>query len=57
MGLFNKYNLFDSFNDYDKNEALEAISSLSDEKQDMLRRRFGSDYTGNKIVLFLRLIT
>lgn len=56
MGLFNKYNLFDSFNDYDKNEVLEAISSLSDEKQDMLRR-FGSDYTGNKIVLFLRLIT
>lgn len=57
MGLFNKYNLFDSFNDYDKNEVLEAISSLSDEKQDMLRRRFGSDYTENKIVLFLRLIT
>ena len=57
MRLFNKYNLFDSFNDYDKNEFLEAISSLSDEKQDMLRRRFGSDYTGNKIVLFLWLIT
>lgn len=52
MGLFNKYNLFDSFNDYGKNEVLEAISSLSTEEQDMLRKRFGSDYTGNKIVLF-----
>ena len=28
MGLFGKYNLFDSFNDYGKNEVLEAFSSL-----------------------------
>ena len=25
MGLFSKYNLFDSFNDYGKNEVLEYI--------------------------------
>ena len=52
MGLFGKYNLFDSFNDYGKNEVLEAISSLTLEEQEILRKRFGSDYTGNKIMLF-----
>ena len=52
MGLFSKYNLFDSFNDYGKNEVLEAISSLTLEEQEILRKRFGSDYTGNKIMLF-----
>ena len=33
MGIFTKYNLFDSFDDYGKNEVLEAISSLSEEEQ------------------------
>ena len=52
MGIFTKYNLFDSFDDYGKNEVLEAISSLSEEEQNILRKRFGDDYTGNKIFLF-----
>lgn len=38
-----KYNLFDSFDDYGKNEVLEAISSLSEEEQNILRKRFGDD--------------
>ena len=52
MGIFTKYNLFDSFDDYGKNEVLEAISSLSEEEQNILRKRFGDDYTGNKLFLF-----
>ena len=52
MGIFTKYNLFDSFDDYGKNEVLEAISSLSEEEQNILRKRFSDDYTGNKLFLF-----
>lgn len=52
MGIFTKYNLFDSFDDYGKNEVLEAISSLNEEEQNILRKRFGDDYTGNKLFLF-----
>ena len=54
MGIFTKYNLFDSFDDYGKNEVLEAISSLSEEEQNILRKRFSDDYTGNKLFLFSR---
>lgn len=52
MGLFIKYNLFDLFNDFSKNEVLNAIELLNDYEKEILKKRFGVNYDGNKSDIF-----
>ena len=52
MGLFIKYNLFDLFDDFSKNEVLNAIELLSDYEKEILKKRFGVNYDGNKSDIF-----
>lgn len=52
MGLFKKYNLFDLFDDFSKNEVLNALELLNDYEKSILKRRFGINYDGYKSDMF-----
>lgn len=52
MGLFKKYNLFDLFDDFSKNEVLNALELLNDYEKSILKRRFGINYDGYKADMF-----
>lgn len=52
MGLFKKYNLFDLFDDFSKNEVLNALELLNDYEKSILKKRFGINYDGYKSDMF-----